>query len=257
MRRALFLIAVILPSVAGAGPRETARELLRQGVAMLGRRDCASALDRFTRARDAFPSSYKVEVNIGSALECLGRAAEAADRFAEFLRRADPEVDRDMTLRVGRKLAALRKRLATVTLAGVVAGALVAVDGRELGETPLPGPFHLLPGRHRLDLSKQHSTVMVALDVNAGEQRSVTAALAVVPPRAAAAPAPTNAAAVDPLPEPARRAAPRRSTPIYKRWWFWSVIGAAVVGGTAGLVAYQTSGDDRMPSGAAAHIVLK
>jgi hypothetical protein len=38
-----------------------------------------------------------------------------------------------------------------------------------------------------------------------------------------------------PVPPP-----PPRSTPIYKRWWFWTLIGAAVAGATAGAVAGTT-----------------
>jgi hypothetical protein len=29
-----------------------------------------------------------------------------------------------------------------------------------------------------------------------------------------------------------------RETPIYKRWWFWTVIGTVVAGGAAGLGAW-------------------
>jgi tetratricopeptide (TPR) repeat protein len=48
-----------------------------------------------------------------------------------------------------------------------------------------------------------------------------------------------------PRPAPAKEA----PTPLYKRWWFWSVIGAAVVGGTVAAIAATTGGDDRMPIG--------
>jgi tetratricopeptide (TPR) repeat protein len=41
-----------------------------------------------------------------------------------------------------------------------------------------------------------------------------------------------------------------RQTPIYKRWWFWTVVGAAIVGGTVGAaIAATTGGSNRMPSG--------
>jgi tetratricopeptide (TPR) repeat protein len=39
------------------------------------------------------------------------------------------------------------------------------------------------------------------------------------------------------------------STPIYKRWWFWTAIGAVVVGGTVAAVAATTGGSSRMPTG--------
>ncbi len=68
-------------------------------------------------------------------------------------------------------------------------------------------------------------------------------ALASAPASAAAPPRPPPLVE-DPVPPPR----PAR-TPIYKRWWFWSLIGAAVVGGTVGAIAATTGGSSRMPSG--------
>jgi tetratricopeptide (TPR) repeat protein len=59
-----------------------------------------------------------------------------------------------------------------------------------------------------------------------------------------AQPAPRDAVTPPPVPE-----SRPRSTPIYKRWWFWTVIGAVVVGGTVGAVAATTGGSSRMPHG--------
>lgn len=38
----------------------------------------------------------------------------------------------------------------------------------------------------------------------------------------------------------------KKDSPVYKQWWFWAAIGGglAVVGGTIGIVAWQTSGTD-------------
>ncbi len=55
-----------------------------------------------------------------------------------------------------------------------------------------------------------------------------------------------------PKPKPRRRAptaltpGPKKDKPIYKKWWFWVAVGGglAVAGGTAGIVAWQTSGGD-------------
>jgi len=46
------------------------------------------------------------------------------------------------------------------------------------------------------------------------------------------------------------RPSPKR-TPIYKRWWFWTLIGAAVAGATAGTVVAATRSD-----GPATHYTL-
>jgi tetratricopeptide (TPR) repeat protein len=40
-----------------------------------------------------------------------------------------------------------------------------------------------------------------------------------------------------------------RSKPIYKKWWFWTAVGA-VVAGSVVAIALTTGGDDRVPQGA-------
>lgn len=39
-----------------------------------------------------------------------------------------------------------------------------------------------------------------------------------------------------------------QETPLYKRWWLWTIVGVVVVGGTVGGVLAATSGDDPTPS---------
>lgn len=41
-----------------------------------------------------------------------------------------------------------------------------------------------------------------------------------------------------------------KSTPVYKKWWFWTIVGVAVVGGGVAIgVAASSGGDDRVPQG--------
>ncbi len=86
------------------------------------------------------------------------------------------------------------------------------------------------------------------------------------PPAPATAPTPAPAPAPDPAPaakpkpspgleglgkpKPAEPSPTVSHTPIYKKWWFWTLVGAVVVGGTVGgVVAATTGGDDRVPQG--------
>ena len=45
---------------------------------------------------------------------------------------------------------------------------------------------------------------------------------------------------------PRRRPRPAESPPVYKRWWFWTAVGVAVVGGTVAVVL-ATSGNKDLP----------
>jgi hypothetical protein len=56
------------------------------------------------------------------------------------------------------------------------------------------------------------------------------------------APTPTASASLVASPSPAQA----ESSPVYKRWWFWTLIGAAVAGGVVAAVVLS-SGTDRPP----------
>jgi tetratricopeptide (TPR) repeat protein len=206
----LILIALALPVRAGAEtPRELARRLLQEGNTLLAAGHCQGALERFTRAQEVFPSSYKTDVNLGTALECLRRFAEAITHYEQFLGRADPAADRDMITGVQEKLASLRAKVATVTVRGE-AGAMVTVDGAEVGRTPLRRPIVLDPGAHRLSAIKGERRFSTELRLSTGERRELDALL---PPVMSA---PRRLVDIEPAPSPPRR-----------RVWTWVTAGAA------------------------------
>jgi hypothetical protein len=53
---------------------------------------------------------------------------------------------------------------------------------------------------------------------------------------------------------PTARERPRAKR-FYETWWFWTAVGAVVVGTTVG-IAVGAQGDDRLPSGDSGTIVL-
>ena len=226
-RHVLILIAVLLPGAAMAETsRETARKLLRQGRELLDRGDCKAALERFTRAKEVFPTSYKVDVNIGTALQCLGRSAEALTHFELFLDRADAETDRDMIGRVRAELDPLRRKVATVKVYCVDPQAVVAVDGVEVGRTPLPHALYLQPGSHRLTVTRGAQSFATVVEAVAGARRDVVATWSAAPVAATPGKRLGNAFVDEPprlgnsfVEEPGQEhPRPARSTPVYKRW---------------------------------------
>jgi hypothetical protein len=84
--------------------------------------------------------------------------------------------------------------------------------------------------RHLLSFVRLRSADGVVLArhrVKKGDEAAVRGALAALWPSAAPAEDGDRAPA---------------SVPVYKRWWFWTLIGVAVVGGTVGGVVAATSG---------------
>jgi hypothetical protein len=246
----LLVLQTLSPIARAEPPREAARSLVREGNSLLERQACAEALARFQRAKAIFSESYKIEVNLGTALECLGKRAAAAQRFRSFLDRSDPDADRSMRSAVQRKLDALLEGLARLSISCRVEGARVRLDGEILGQTPLANEIPVDPGSHRLSIDKEgYPPLQEDLQLRRGEHRQVVLSWSRLATASPSRPVPDG----DPRPR-----SDRRPPPLYKRWWFWTVIGAAVVAGTvAGITASQTGGSDRLPSGPAGHIVLE
>ncbi|MBM4376609.1 MAG: PEGA domain-containing protein [Deltaproteobacteria bacterium] len=86
-----------------------------------------------------------------------------------------------------------------------VAGAFVRIDGRSVGNAP--SESYLQPGGHRVVVGGEgYEDAEVAVTLAKGERKTVDVPL-------------------------------KPTTPLYKRWWLWSAVGAAVVTGvTLGVV---------------------
>ena len=264
-RRAGIIVLLMLngPAVA-ENRREEARQQVREGNRLLTTGDCQGALARFERARDIYPDSYKIELNLGSALECLGQLPRAAERFESFLRRSDADRDRGMQLRVQRRLGRLKKRLASVSLSCEVAGADVVINEGSVGSTPLDRRLYLNPGMYNLSVRKRGYPLFQWQGRLAGGEHRRVLVPWVPRPEPTGSPPPPVVAPVAPVP----LAATPRPVALeardsgggglwYRRWWVWTLVGAVVVGATTAVVATQTGGSDRLPGGEAGVITLE
>jgi len=262
MRSCKTLLAVLIVLLPGAGraedPRELARQLVVEGNQLLTNGACALALTRFERAKALYPASYKIEVNLGSARECLGELPAAAEHFERFLKRADLGKLPEMVGGIVAKLEGLRKKLARITLNCSVDGAEVHIDGKLIGKTPLEYEPYLVPGTHRFIVRKAGQLPLDRqLKVSAGDRIEIIVPWGLVPTvKPASQPTPIALAPPDTSPDISDR--PSGSPPVYKRWWFWTVIGVAVAGAvTAGVVATQVGGSDRLPAGQLGNMSLE
>jgi hypothetical protein len=181
--------------VAEVGAHLPVDEVLLVGLSQLG--DLIVAMQR-VRVRDA---------------QVVGRIAEPVAPRAElprplvlgFLRRLLPPED---FLRYG-----------TLRVRARVDGALVFIDGRPVGQTPL--------GDQRMSAPRQ-----VTLRVEKPGYAPFSARLEVLPD-----------AVAEVAPELPQATAP---APWYKRWWVWALVGGAAAA-TATAVAATRGGDDTTP----------
>jgi len=197
-RSVLFAFAVsllALPLIAGEAfgrDRERARasKLFVQGNKLYKRGLYLDALKKFRQAQKLFPS-HKIDLNIGSTLDALGRRTEAAAYFQRFLSQGSSAPERIKRL-ARERLRELKGKLASVRLTCLEEGAVVRVDSKSVGRTPLDLPIHLEPGEHTLELIKQGFTPFSrTLKAKAGEKYSVDAMLT----RPASTPEPVPATA--------------------------------------------------------------
>lgn len=142
------------------------------------------------------------------------------------------------------RLEVLGRGLGSLTVSCASRDALVSLDGRPAGKTPLAHRIYGKPGAVRLTVEKAgHEPFARELTLLAGKHQLVVVELRVkvtAPPDG-----PTSMPAAPP------------SRPFYKRWWFWTAVGVVVAGSAAAIVASQTGGDSRVPVGELPELMLK
>ena len=208
-----------------------AKVLVAEGSVLYKRGDYVGALESFEAAYAAFPSP-KLWFNIGQANRDLGRPVEALSAFEKFVglaSEASPSALEDAQA----SMAALRKKLGQLRIECALAGTEVSLDGRSLGQTPLPGAVWATPGRHQLTATHSGAPIVVENpEVKAGTLQTIVVPMSQATLPASAAPSQLGAAAV--------KAQAREASQVEPGWWLgrkwtWVAAGSAVV--LAGSVA--------------------
>lgn len=171
---ALSLASVVVRAAERApegASEESARELFREGNALIEHGRYVDALDRFQEAY-ALWQNPKIQLNLATTLRALGRNAEALRAYRDYLRDGEPGAERrtevedimhGLETRVGRVQIELGPGVQKVTLDGDVLS-----DGAETLE--------LDPGRHVLIAETADGARVAAFDVAAGELERVVLA---------------------------------------------------------------------------------
>jgi hypothetical protein len=239
MASARTLIAVVLAAALGAVPgsanaqpadggggdgdedarRARARELAREGAELFFEGNRRAAVARFEEAYALFPSPVLL-YNLGKAHAGLSADERAHRLLTRFLREAAPdEVSPERRREVEELLADLEQRVGVVTIATPrFAGATIEVDGTAVGTAPLRDPVAVAPGVH--EIAARRGAVLVA-------RTRITAAAGA-----------RAAVALERIEDDLEKVFVTReveASPVYKRWWFWTAVGAAAAS-TAAMV---------------------
>jgi hypothetical protein len=203
-----------------------------QGVAYVAEGRFEAAMAEFLRAYE-ISGEWIVLYNLGQVSASLGRNADAYDYFTRYLAAGGDEVESTRRGEVEGALRELEPRVAHLAIDADIAGAVVFVDGKERGATPLLGPVVVEPGSHVVEVRDERLA-------GGRERREIILAGGLTETVHVAAAAPVG-------PPPTVPETPEEEESIASAWWFWTIIGAVVVGGgvTAGVLLWPDESGGR------------
>ena len=229
---ALVLLASVVPRAGRAeeDPRAQAGAEYARGIQLAEQGLYAAALEQFKSAYGKSPH-FAVLYNIGQAQMALGRPIEAIEALTRYVRDGADQVPLSRREQVQAQIALLEGRLAELSVTTDRSGALVTVDGREVGRTPLYQPIRLAAGTHTVSITMEGITPIIrAIDLREGDRQALAF---IVPPAVAPKPAATAlpAASVVVTPPPA-------PPPRDLRKWSYVTAGVGAAAGAAALGIY-------------------
>lgn len=228
---------------------EPALQSLDRALRHIAHAEFDSAIELLNRAKLASREPRllgKIHLYLGVSHAILNQDDAARLAFREALLR-DPELSLDPR-QFKRSIIALFSSVRETVRGDLLVFAdstrpRVVVDGVQVGVAPLR--VRLPVGRHRVEVHGPAGTSPCVEFVTVAAERpaEVRARLMLVPGSTARRREPGRAA----IGEPKRRP---ESPPFYRRWWFWTAVGAVVVGGAiGGILAARGSVDQRIPEG--------
>jgi FimV-like protein len=220
-----------LPIAAQAqttGELEAARRAFQEGVRLSSQERWQDAAERFRYAMSIRPAPA-VKYNLAFCLAESGDVAEAAELLRSVLE--DPSFAQAEEAR--QLLQSVEPRIAriSVTVRGDPPRASVTLDGSPLERERLGTPIEVDPGPHVVDLRRRGEVVASGrISLSEGETRDIEL--------------------VDPLHEsetveevPIEETHSDGDPAVYETWWFWTLLGAVVVGGVVAVGFLATPGE--------------
>jgi hypothetical protein len=155
-----------------AKAKKRAQELMGEGYKLARRSDFASALDKFQAAYAAYPSP-NILINMGTSLRHLGRHAEAADAYEEYL--SEPGVDPRRRRELEKLIKKIDKQVGWLEISVREEESEVRLDGRVVDLLALEGPLRVDPGEHTVSVEADGiPTALRRFTIEVGDHESLT-----------------------------------------------------------------------------------
>ena len=129
--------------------RAQARSHFDQGITLARRHGYAEALAEFERAYEISPH-FSVLYNIGQALVALGRPTEAIAALDRYIEEGGSDIEPRRRAQVDAAIQSELAKTGSIEVTVDVPGALVTVDDKPYGRSPLPVPVRVDNGAHRV-----------------------------------------------------------------------------------------------------------
>jgi hypothetical protein len=163
--------------------KKEAEERFKKGLMFVDEGDCKKAIVEF---REAY-KSYQVPVilyNMALCYDEMHEYAEAMKHYKEYLETSKKLSDSQVA-QIKERMDKLQKYLGTLMVTANVEGALVLLDGEELGTTPL-SEIYMETGDHEIVVQKEgYPDFKDSVTVVSGKQATVNVTFKTGPPEAA------------------------------------------------------------------------
>lgn len=157
-----------------------AKDLNRQGLAILNAGDVERALQLFQASRNVLPAA-KNTANVAICLDRLGRYDEALAMYEELLTKYGEGLDEEGRAAIVPAMEALRLKVGSLDVAANVDG-MLEIDGKRRGSLPLPAALRLVAGHHSVSITKQgYDDFTSDVEVGAGATTQLDAKLKPIP----------------------------------------------------------------------------
>jgi hypothetical protein len=236
-----FAVVVVASSIATAAEPKRAEVLINEGIELRRAGQDAQALPKFEEAYRLSPTP-RASAQWGLCLQAVGRWSEADGLLSEALKsKSDPWIAKNRTT-LKDSLEQVKQNVARVEVYGGPDGAIVTVNGRNVGTYPLSGPAVVNAGNLDIEVTKAgFKRGYRSMTIAGGHYERVLIRLD--EPEVASKPAPNllpvNTGASTTAQESgvvAQTGQPSSNEPaIYQKPWFWVVVGAVVVGGVVAI----------------------
>ena len=234
---ALATVLTAVSSAAGAlAGEDPAQQLFNQGVD-------AARQNHWNDARQAFEHAYLLSarpvvlINLAAAEVRTGRLKEAADNYRRILQGGSSPETSPFRKAAADILPSLEARIPRIRLhtSGLGGTDVLEIDGDEIPFEQIEEPHLVDPGPHVVAIKRSGAErLRVSFSVAEGESHEIS-----IP--APLDPVNLNAPEIQPpfvpgaeleTPESAADSSPRARPPLWKSRWFWTAIGAGIVGTT-------------------------